>query len=266
MLWMFQGRTTTVSTSERGRAGGVRGCAVGGTSEMRRLSFGSKLFVFVAAFILALTDNPSAWAGTIYTDRAAFEAATPGGANFNFDSLSPINDFRYYHDSVTTNGVTFSSSLASLFALGRDYVGGVSAFGSANVVLQYNNNTSNITAILPPGTHAFGVDLGGGVLRDQKFASGKATVTVSTGDSFIVDVPDQPGLNFVGFTSDQEISSITFFSNNFDDYNLTFADFRLGPTVADAPEPASLTLCGIGALGLCVYGWRRRRLAAPPPA
>jgi hypothetical protein len=29
-----------------------------------------------------------------------------------------------------------------------------------------------------------------------------------------------------------------------------------------APEPASLTLLGLGALGLLGYGWRRRQQAA----
>jgi hypothetical protein len=34
-----------------------------------------------------------------------------------------------------------------------------------------------------------------------------------------------------------------------------------GPQVTGVPEPGSLTLLGIGVLGLLGYGWRRRKQA-----
>jgi hypothetical protein len=40
-----------------------------------------------------------------------------------------------------------------------------------------------------------------------------------------------------------------------------YSEFTVGPTSA-VPEPASLTLLGIGAVGLVGYGWRRRKRAA----
>jgi hypothetical protein len=38
--------------------------------------------------------------------------------------------------------------------------------------------------------------------------------------------------------------------------------FTISPNASAAPEPASLTLLGLGALGLAGYGWRRRQQAA----
>ena len=41
------------------------------------------------------------------------------------------------------------------------------------------------------------------------------------------------------------------------------ANFQANPSASAVPEPASLTLLGIGALGLLGYGWRRRKAEQP---
>jgi hypothetical protein len=55
-------------------------------------------------------------------------------------------------------------------------------------------------------------------------------------------------------------SSATSAQAQFFDSPVTALGF--GPAATAAPEPASLTLLGLGALGLLGYGWRKRRQAA----
>jgi PEP-CTERM motif len=86
------------------------------------------------------------------------------------------------------------------------------------------------------------------------------TVTLSTGDSFALNTPLNPGSDtgFVGFVSDTPISSVTFADsgNAFD--VVQFLESR--PT--SVPEPGTLALMTTGLLGMALFGRRRRMTLA----
>ncbi len=70
----------------------------------------------------------------------------------------------------------------------------------------------------------------------------------------------------VGVTFSGTAQSVNFGgSANF----IGFDNITLGsqtPGGSAAPEPASLTLLGLGAVGLLGYGWRRKKTVLTPPA
>jgi hypothetical protein len=190
--------------------------------------------------------NPGRADVILYTNRAAFNDATTAATTFNFDSLTPQNSFVLYGSSVTTNGMTFTTTNNSLYAIGRDYLGGVFAFNGANAVLQDNLNPSNLTATLPPGVTAFGVDLG-----SEFTITGTGTLTLASGTnfSFPITIPGRPNLGFFGVTSDSPITSFTITTG---DFGLSFADVTRATAV---PEPSSMALFVLS--GVALAGFRR---------
>jgi hypothetical protein len=108
--------------------------------------------------------------------------------------------------------------------------------------------------------------LGGG---GQTFASSGSGDFIDIGAGFL-DVP-------VGYVSGHSLSDTSTYDNKtFAKLGVTPGTYvwtwgtgthadsftlQVGPATA-TPEPASLTLLGIGAVGLLGYGWRRRRRAA----
>jgi hypothetical protein len=97
-------------------------------------------------------------------------------------------------------------------------------------------------------------------------------VTNNSADSFTV--ADNLGgsktqfLSSISFTtfslSDTGITSVTISSANANELGFVFAidNVSFTPNTVATPEPASLTLLGIGGLGLIGYGWRKRKRSA----
>jgi len=87
------------------------------------------------------------------------------------------------------------------------------------------------------------------------------TVTLSTGDSFVLNRPFNPGLDtgFIGFVSDTPITSITFRNDGQVFDLLQVVSSSAG--AAGVPEPAPLGLMATGLLALAVLA-RSRTLKA----
>jgi hypothetical protein len=184
----------------------------------------------------------SAQAATLqFTNLASFQANTNGLTTINFEGLAPAGNFITYTTGLTTGGVNFNAN-NFLYVVDPAFSPDVYDWGSGSVLQGGAGLTAaTITATLPSGITAVGSDIMSAVFPGSPF-----TITLSTGETFNQSSLNYPNRQFVGFTSDVAISSISFRATN----GLTLIDnFRFGRanTVATAvPEPFTIigTLVG----------------------
>ena len=109
------------------------------------------------------------------------------------------------------------------------------------------NNTVTITGSGPPVTFDQLGSAGQLFVNGQVGSSGSSlesfarTISASSSGKFVITVQQKPGSSTTGWA---------------------VAGLAIEPSVAAVPEPASLTLLGIAAVGLICYGWRKRKRAA----
>jgi hypothetical protein len=206
----------------------------------------------------------AAWAGLttpvrgdviLYTNQAAFNASTTNPVSFDFTGLAAPGSFVFYPSppGLTLHGVNFQSTGNGLFAIDRNYSFPLFAWNAPAVLDADVQIPSNqLVATLPPNTTAVA-----GTISD--FFTTNFTITLASGgpQTFsLPNVPGQPTLTFVGFTSDLPITSIAF-QNNFGAPVLGNFEVATFAPVTAVPEPSTLALFGLGALGLLGWGWRR---------
>jgi hypothetical protein len=186
---------------------------------------------------LSLLAANSAQAATVqFTDLTSFQANTTGITTIDFEGLAPAGSFTNYGSGgLTTSGVSFTDSGNYLFAVDPAYSPGLYDWGSGAVLL--GNTGGTITATLPSGVNAVGSD----IMSILGYAS-PFIITLSTGESFNINSLNYPDRQFVGFTSDVDITSISFQATG----GYTELDnFRFGTAaVATASVPEPFTVIG----------------------
>ena len=185
---------------------------------------------------------------TLFTNRAAFIAASTNLQNIDFEGIAPENSVSPQLASLTLLGVTFSDIPRTISVVDDGFFQPLFDFGSGASL----SGGLNIRADLPPGITAVGSDV------MSALGNGPMVIVLSTGESFTVPTGAAPNRLFAGFTSDEAISFILF--------NRTTAlplldNFVFGQAVAGAavPEPTTLALLVSGLAGAALKLRRSRK-------
>lgn len=198
----------------------------------------------LVAFIAA---GPASATVMVYTSQADFDAAASTATTFGFDagqSIAAGGSPNFQPNPVSFHGLSFKSNVtpADTVTGGQPEVILISAADTPTYgqdFLSYQNEKVGILSeIDSAGTSAIGFSYG-----DYVFA-GPSTITLSTGDSFVITPSNTPA--FIGFTSTAPITSVMIDSPGGYDFDLISVS-----TVAAVPEPAmwALMLVGFGGIG-----------------
>jgi hypothetical protein len=196
-----------------------------------------------------------------YPTRTAFDAAATATTTLTFTAPSHAGfTFNPTPPGFTTGGVNFTIGNAlpgdGLNVTGKDFYGpGTYAedFLIPSVSPQGRVGT-DLAITLPAGTTALALHYG-------SFNGTTFTFTLSSGDSFTETPARFTDLGFLGFTSSAPFTSLVIHADGGDP--VVIGDLTFGQ--ATLPEPAGLTLLGIGLAGIGGYAWRRGRQTATAP-
>ena len=196
------------------------------------------LFVGLVAVVPARAANV-----TLFTNRAAFIAASTNLQNIDFEGIAPENSVSPQLVSLTLLGVTFSDTPPTTISVVDDgFFAPLFDFGSGASLA----GGVNIRAVLPSGITAVGSDV------MSALGNGPFVIVLSSGESFTVPTGAAPNRLFAGFTSDQAISFIIFNRTTalplLD--NFVFGQAIAGPAAVPEPTTLGLLVSGLGAFAL----------------
>ncbi len=196
-----------------------------------------------AMALLALTTLLAAGAHAAdasYTNQAAWAAGTSVTSTLDFNSGS---GYVSRGNSYTEGGVTFTapSGVFSIYDISYD----ASYHSSGYLDLQGSPLSMNFGS----GVTAVGFDFG--AFYDNAVT---LAITLSDGSTFTANAPAS-AYSFFGVTTDAPISSISFSTAN--DFT-AFDNVSVGTAVSSVPEPTSLAMFGLGAVGLLLAARRKK--------
>jgi hypothetical protein len=209
--------------------------------KLARVTLGLAVLAFNAPLASAST--------TEYTDVLSFGAAVLPPSTYNFEGIAPSAS--YSQSDATVGGVTFTTATSNSGYV----VDGSAGWASYNASffsgqsLNPGTDPSEVVCTLS-GATAIGFTYG-----DYQDGALPFTVTLSTGDSFTLTTPSNPGVDtgFVGFVSDTPITKVTFA-----DSGIAFDVVGLSESSATSvPEPGTLALMATGMFGIALL--RRQR-------
>lgn len=206
--------------------------------------------VSLVTISLTAVATPAKAGFVLYTNRAAFEAATTNRTVIDFEGIT--NQSHWYGNSTGSafGGVTFTESSGRLFVLTP------SAYGTSGTTAYLTNalGRSPIIATFAEPHYAVGMDIGQ-LFNSDGASSGSIVVSIPNGPALGLVGPGLAGtslpLTFFGWVSDTPFSSVEFYSTlgSMID-NFTFGE-RLETTAV--PAPGSAMLLGVGMTSLAGF-------------
>lgn len=194
--------------------------------------------------------------GTIYTDRALFNATLRSSSTSTFESLTPTSIFSLGLSLINDGQINVTSSGGRLFVCRSP--AGLYPYpvpGDGQYLWNFDSGLP-IGISLPNGMNAFGADFSGGIIPQNNPFNATITVNLVGGQTQIYNFTGQQGSwTFRGFVFSSPISSVAF--NDGGQLNGTHEEMLDNVTFGVVPEPHPLALALAG-LVICLFARRVR--------